>query len=744
MLIRTISCFLILAPAFAAPQLTYSTYLRDGFTPNAIATDAAGNIYLAGSAVVDPGTSQTTALVVKLNPQATQYLYVRYIGGSVYDSATAIAVDSAGNSYVAGTTASPDFPVTDGGNLATAPAGTSNERSFVVKLDPNGVVLFSDILGGSANNQAQAVAVSAASEIVVSGTSISSGFPATAGAYSISNSANHPYLLALDPTGTKLVFSATGIGGSALAVDGSGNIYMAGTTNLLDYPTTPGAYQTTFPAFGNCTSPSCFTPMQGPNQYVTKVNPTASNLIFSTSISGASGTVNGGMAVDSAGDVYLTGFAAPSFPYTVTPPAVTMPSIPFISGALPYVTKLDAAGAALLFSVPVGGAGVQVDSTGDAYVGGMAGLLSGISLGIEVGGNLPALADVPAPCLPNNVIPKASYVSQVDGSGNVLGTQFIGGSTINIAGAALTQSQAGSTLWIAGPTTLPDFPFSPNALTIPNLQPGGTPGAYLGAVNFAEPQASTEPQALAGTPQIACIVDAASFTYAGPVAPYQLLTMFGAGLGPSTPVAASNYTTTELAGVSVGAAGNLSPLLYVSANQINFAVPAEPPTTSAATMEVTVNGVSSAASQLPLTFANPSLFLGAPPSGPFEAFATVALALNADGSVNSSSNPARLGSVISLFLNGTSPNSDVNSAAPQFTSNLGWTVTGYGQANPFVLEVHVQSPLVLEDDFECSAGMGMCEAIVQLFDVFGTNFNSQAMSASGLVVGGAVYVSATQ
>ncbi len=738
MLIRTIPCFLILAPAFAAPQLTYSTYLRDGFTPNAIATDAAGNIYLAGSAVVDPGTSQTTALVVKLDPQATQYLYVRYIGGSVYDSATAIAVDSAGNGYVAGTTASPDFPVSDGGNLATAPAGTSNERSFVVKLDPNGVVLFSDILGGSANNQAQAVAVSAAGEIVMSGLSVSSGFPATAGAYSISSSANHPYLLALEGTGTKLVFSATGIGGSALAIDGSGNIYMAGTTDLLDYPTTPGAYQTTFPAFGECASPSCFTPMQGPNQYVTKVDPTASNLIFSSSVSGASGTVNGGMAVDSAGDVYLTGFAAPSYPYTVTPPAVTMPSIPFISGALPYVTKLDAAGTTLLFSVPVGGAGVQVDSNGNAYVGGMAGLLSGISLGIEVGGNLPALANVPAPCLPNNVIPKASYVSQVDGSGNVLGTQFIGGSTINIAGAALTQSQAGSTLWIAGPTILPDFPFSPNALTIPNLQAGGTPGAYLGAVSFAGPQAP------AGTPQIACIVDAASFAYAGPVAPYQLLTMFGTGLGPSTPVAASNYTTTELAGVSVGAAGNLSPLLYVSADQINFAVPAEPPTAGAATMEATVNGVSSAASQLPLTFTNPSLFLGAPPSPPDEAFGSVALALNADGSVNSSSNPARLGSVISLFLNGTSPNSGVNSAAPQFTSNLGWTVTGYSQANPFVVEVNVQSPLVLEDDFECSAGMGMCEAIVQLFEVFGTNFNSQAMSASGLVVGGAVYVSATQ
>src|ERR1700692_1682836 len=84
------------------PVLTYSTYLRDGFTPHAIATDPSGNIYLAGSAIVDPATAQTIAFVVKLNPQATAYLYVRYLGGSLNDSASTIAVDSAGNAYVAG------------------------------------------------------------------------------------------------------------------------------------------------------------------------------------------------------------------------------------------------------------------------------------------------------------------------------------------------------------------------------------------------------------------------------------------------------------------------------------------------------------------------------------------------------------------------------------------------------------------------------------------------------------------
>ena len=163
MRVSTISLLLFSGLAFAAsafPVLTYSTYLRDSFTPKAIATDAAGNIYMAGNAIVDPATSQSTVLVVKLNPQASRYLYVRYLGGSVKDSANAIAVDASGNAFVAGATTSPDFPVTTGGNLGTSP-GPSSQRSFVVKLDPSGGLVFSDLLGGSAASAAQAVAVNA-------------------------------------------------------------------------------------------------------------------------------------------------------------------------------------------------------------------------------------------------------------------------------------------------------------------------------------------------------------------------------------------------------------------------------------------------------------------------------------------------------------------------------------------------------------------------------------------------------
>src|ERR1700733_9335616 len=347
MLIRTLCLFLCSGLAFAAtlpsfPTLTYSTYLRDNFSPSAIATDSSGNIYMTGSAIVTPSPVQSTVLVVKLNPQATQYIYVRFIGGSVNDSANAIAVDSAGDAYVAGSTNSPDFPNT-GANPGT-PTGVI-ERSFVFKLDPNGQMVFSTLLAASTDSYAQAVAVNAAGQVLVSGTSEGTGFPSTPGVYSVSNTQLAPYILELDPTGTKLIFSATGIGGTAITFDSAGNIYMAGTTGSLTYPTTPGSYQPTFPAFLACAGP-CQTPSQGPNQYITKLDPTRTKMIFSTSLLGRSDTLNNGLGVDAEGNVYVTGLAGVSYPFTVpvpTPPAG--PALDSLSTpALPFLSKLDPTG----------------------------------------------------------------------------------------------------------------------------------------------------------------------------------------------------------------------------------------------------------------------------------------------------------------------------------------------------------------------------------------------------------------
>jgi uncharacterized protein (TIGR03437 family) len=719
--VRTLLFLLFSTTAFAGPTfpvLTYSTYLRDSFTPTAIATDVSGNVYLAGNAIVDPVTSQTSVLVAKLNPQASAYLYVRFLGGSVGDYANAIAVDNAGNAYVAGATASPDFPVTSGGNLGAAPTGQAGRRSFVAKFDPNGELLFSDLLGGSAVSAAQAVAVNAAGQIVVTGNSVSTGFPSTAGAYSVSNTANHPYLLELDPTGTKIVFSATGIGGSALALDSSGDIFVAGTSSLLDYPTTAGVYQPTFPIFQTCSAP-CQISFQGSNQYVTKVDPAGAKLIFSTAVSGKNNTTNGGLAVDAAGNVYLTGVAGATYPFTASIPSLPQPV--FGTPALPFLSKLDPLGENLLFSVPVGGAGVQVDPNGNVYTGGVVN--SGQSVGYIVSAEIPALANVPAPCLPNGItIFNSAYAAQVDStSGNLLGSQFIGGSSLTIAAVALS----GSTLWLGGATNLPDFLVTPNAITQSSFTPAPLPGAYLGAVSFAQAQPP------AGTPQIGCILDAATLASAGPVAPYQLLTIFGTGLGP----AASTGSVSVSSGPYPG-----PPVLYDSSTQMNFAVPAVPFGQGSAPLQVIVNGVTASPLALAMTYANPHLFLNLAATYSSTAnVGMVAVALNADGSQNSAANPAQLGSAISVFVNGLAPNPQVNNAAPQLYSTNGWSVTDMVQATPYVLRVDMKVPATLQNDFSCASTTGLCSVGLTIYNVYGGS-----ASLSGQAFGGVVYVNRGQ
>ncbi len=658
--------------------------------------------------------------------KASQYLYFRYVGGSVDDMASAIAVDNAGNAYVAGTTNSPDFPNT-GANPGTPPPGVI-ERSFVFKLDPSGELVFSQLLGTNTDSFTQAIAVNASGQVLVSGVSESPGFPSTPGAYNVANTDGEPYLLELDANGTKILFSATGIGGSAIAFDSSGNIYMAGTTGSLTYPTTPGVYLPTFPAFQTCIG-VCQMTSQGPNQYVTKLDPTGTKMIFSTAVSGSGDTLNNGLAVDAAGNVYLTGLAGVSYPYTVpapTPPvgpALDMLSTP----ALPFLSKLDPNGQKLLFSVPVGGAGVQVDATGSAYVGGIFGTYDLYNMVAPI----PALANVPTPCLPTNVR-SAAYVAQVDAaSGDLLGSQFLGVSALPISGVALS----GSTLWIAATTYLSNFPFSVNALTTGNVGPSPVQGAYLGAVDFSQAQPP------AGTPQIGCIVDAANLQPAGPIVPYQLLTIFGTGLGPAKPASATNDSTTTLGGVKVNFGSLAASLLYVSPSQINLAVPlvSEGPFLGPA-MQVTVNGVSSAPLAFPVVFAHPSLFV-VPGSYSTTTAESAAVALNADGSQNSAAHPATLGSVISVFVNGLAMDPRVSLGPLDLYTAGGWAVTSYSQTNPFVLQVSLQVPST-SADFYCQSNV--CTAAFTIFDL--NSYLSAPLPgvSSGLSFGGEVYVTGAQ
>lgn len=280
---------------------------------------------------------------------------------------------------------------------------------------------------------------------------------------------------------------------------------------------------------------------------------------------------------------------------------------------------------------------------------------------------------------------------------------------------------------------MPNFPLSPNALTGSSLRPTALPGAYLGAVDFSQP----EPPA--GSPQIGCMVDSADLEPAGPVVPYQLLTIFGTGLGPAKAEAATDNSTTTLGGVTVSFGSQAAPLLYVSSNQINVAVPLVSLGPSGTVMQVTVNGVSSPPLQFALASANPSIF-AIPGSFQTNSQEFAALALNADGSLNSSTNPAQLGSAISVFVNGLSVDPRVRLVQPVLYTGGGWTVTNYSQTSPFVLKVDLRVP-ALSANFNCQApNPSACSATFRIYEITSYLVGLQPGNTGGLAFGGTVYV----
>ena len=680
-------------------SLAVSTFLKDGFTPTAIAADAQANVYVAGSTVIDPKAQSTGAMVAKVDGKVSQYLYLTYLDSAASDRISAMTVDSAGNAYIAGWTGNPNFPVTGGGALGTAPKSSSDLRSFVAKLNPQGAVVFAVLIGGSVASTASGIAVNLQGQILVSGVANATGFPVTQGAYSVADSTNHWFLMELDPTASKTIFSATGIGGSSIVVDAAGNIYLAGSSTGTDYPTTAGAYQTTFVQGYTC-SFLCQIGYPGGLQHVTKVDAAASKLIYSTGLNaitgGAGSTTNTGLAVDAAGNAYVTGtLSQASYPFTVTPPNI-------YTG---YLSKLDPSGANLLFSIPFGGAGVQLDSAGAVYAGGTA--TSATQLFTPAPNPPPGLPSVfswlPAACLPNNITAiSGAYEIRVDpATGNIVDGQWIDGS----ATSAIAIVLAGGKVWATGTAVAPDVPFSPGVLApfAPlSLGPGFLQGGWLAAADF-----STGPNT---GPAIGCVLDAGNMTHVGGVTGFQLISIFGANLGPATGVAAPDGTDTSVAGVSATFDGdNPAQLLYVSSTQINLAVPLPLPSRTetawptATAMQLNVNGTT-LSRQFPYLLTNLNLFANlmagqsSCPGASLSDLGYQPVATNADGTFNSCTNPAPAGSTVSFYMHGIGANQLGFPPVGQIgdlTATVGYCsalVTSAALIGDFVYQVNVAMP----------------------------------------------------
>jgi HYDIN/CFA65/VesB-like, Ig-like domain/Beta-propeller repeat len=293
----------------STPQLVYSTYLGGNGTDsgNAITVDTGGDAYITGSTTSSNFTTTsgvfqmalggaTDAFVAELNSTGTGLVYSSYLGGSGDDAGLGIAIDTSNNAYVTGSTQSPNFPTVT--PLQTLNAGSSD--AFVAKVDFTGATLiYSTYLGGTKADVGQSIKVDGPGNAYVAGYTFSTDFPLQNPVQGSNAGTVNAFVTELNPAGSAFTFS-TYLGGSGddrafgLALDKNENVYIAGGSQSTDFPTTVGVIQGT----NNGQS----------DAFVAEFNPSGPTLVYSTLLGGAGVEQAAGIAVDSSGDAFITGF----------------------------------------------------------------------------------------------------------------------------------------------------------------------------------------------------------------------------------------------------------------------------------------------------------------------------------------------------------------------------------------------------------------------------------------------------
>lgn len=352
----------------------------------AVAVDPVGNVYCTGfyeaNFPVTAGAFGTSALFVqnvivyKLNPTATTLLYATYLGSSSNDWGYGIVVNSAGEAYVTGHAGAANFPVTAGA-FQTVHGGSLDV--FVTKLNATGTgLIYSTFIGGPNGDQGFDIKINAAGEAFITGVASKLGFPFTPGVFQNTLPAGYGALVAkLNASGSALIYAGIlggnlGNYGYGIAIDPADNAYVTGETgswannppSYTDFPTTPGAFKTTY---GNC----------GWKGFVTKINSTGTAMVYSSLIGGNGNCPTTGqdqgraIAVNAAGEAFITGNTG-SADFPTSPTAFDKT---YNMGDA-FVMRVNAAGSALIYSSFYGGSGgesacgIVVNSQNEAFISG--------------------------------------------------------------------------------------------------------------------------------------------------------------------------------------------------------------------------------------------------------------------------------------------------------------------------------------------------------------------------------------
>jgi uncharacterized protein (TIGR03437 family) len=615
------SLFILISAAECADFTTFiggtsvNPGMDTGVSVTALATDSAGDTY-----VTDTGSGSSGGFITKLDSTGN-IVAATPIPGKCCSYGSAIAIDSTGNVWVAGTTTSPNFPLLNA--LQSTPV-QGPQSTFLLKMAPAGTVLYSSYFGGiMGGTNVTGIATDSSGNVYMTGFTDASDFPTTSGLPASPVIANGlstvfgAFAAKLNPTGQNIIYSTVIAGtvldcpggifcnglfaaGSSIAVDAAGDAFVAGNTDVTDLPVTTGG-----------TSAS--------GAFAFKINSAGSQLDYLTYIGPPVGVINdvwtstgvgyAPIAADAAGNAYIVGSTnSPNFQGT---PGAYQTTYTGGANAEPFALKLSPDGTTIWATFSTVASAVSLDSLDNLWL---------------TGGNV--VAELSA-----------------DGSAIPYSTQF----PSNGAGQCIAIDPSG-VIHVADSTGL-----------ISTITPGNLPAPrVLGVLNAA-----------GGVGQISI----------GLVAPTEVISLYGFGLGPVTPVTATpegGLFPTSLAGVQVLVNGTPVPLLYVSATQINAEIPSPLQGLENGGVANGIALVQVMNDAVPV----PAFRLGVANSdfAVFEKDGGSMAVINQDGTVNRIANPAKLGSTVSIWATGfgvTGPPADgaVAPAANNYCSACQLTLT---------------------------------------------------------------------
>jgi len=665
-------------PLVIDPQLVYAagfggsgyvyTQLRNWFYADSgagIAVGPNGDAYVTGLAYstdfplihsLEPAPSQggfAAVFVAKLSADGSTLLYSTYINiesGSIglappFSTVPAIAVDANGNAWVTGGTLGANFPLAGNGSVVTA-GGTD---AFLLALDPNGALLASQLFGGTGDDAGSSIAFGPDGNLYLAGTTGSPNFPTTPGAYRTAQvSEQDLFLMKIDPrivtsrfpgSQSPIVYSTyLGPGSSPfVAADASGNAYVSATTTSTAWTATPGVVQS------QCAGQDCI------DAVVLKVSPNGNKLLYMTYFGGSGTDTVGGLAVDQAGNAYISGTTS-----STDLPTTSGAFQPSSQGGTGFVAKFNPDATRLVYATYLGGStydqafGIAVDGNGNAYVAGGTEspdfpIVNAIQTSLA---NTPCIFDYPWSSMPEGegYCSSAGFLSVLNPAGAALvWSTFLGTAGASTGTGLASTGGGGGPAYAVALDTAGNVYVTGQRIGIDERIVASSPTDSVGVVKIA-PQGNPLQFPADG------LTSGASFLPGLP-APGGLASLFLHGLNVSgTVIGTGNPLPTELEGVSIFVGGFPAPLLAVAnipvANpvgmqQINFQVPFEAQTNL---VEVRYQGLSTFV--LP-QFVAPGIFTLPDGSG--------AIQHASDYSLVTASHPAVPGETIVVYATGLGP-----------------------------------------------------------------------------------------